>query len=64
MEVLILQVFYMVMLILNKGQNVEDYMTFGYYAMFSAIYVIIYSYYNIFYGFTSKNFVNIFFQIY
>ena len=43
---IIMIILYMVMLILNKGQNVEDYMTFGYYAMFSAIYVIIYSYYN------------------
>lgn len=43
---IIMVILYIVMLILNKGQDVEDYMTFGYYAIFSAIYVIIYSYYN------------------
>lgn len=36
---------YTLFLVINMGQKVEDYMTFGYYAIFSATYVMIYSYY-------------------
>lgn len=38
-------VLYTLFLVINMGQKVEDYMTFGYYAIFSATYVMIYSYY-------------------
>ena len=38
-------ILYLLLLVINPEKLVEDYMTFGFYAIFSATYVFIYSYY-------------------
>lgn len=37
---------YLLLLIINPNKLIEDYMTFGFYAIYSLIYVIIYAYYH------------------
>lgn len=39
-------VLYLLLLIINPNKLIEDYMTFGFYAIYSLIYVIIYAYYH------------------
>lgn len=43
---IIVSVLYLLLLIINPDKLIEDYMTFGFYAIFSIIYVLIYSYFN------------------
>lgn len=39
-------ILYLLFLLLNGGNRVEDYMTYGYYSIFSISYIIVYSYYH------------------
>lgn len=39
-------ILYLLLIVINPDKLIADYMTFGFYAIFSAIYVLIYAYYN------------------